>query len=68
VLGTHQDAVVAATEICNVAAAHPELGPFNFAAGRLLEREQRAAAETRAAFFGAWDGLDRKKVVRWLKP
>jgi len=68
VLGAHQDAVVAAAEICRAAADHPDLGPFNFAAGQLLEHERRAAAESRDQFFDVWDDLDRKKIVRWLKP
>jgi hypothetical protein len=50
-----------------VADAHPDLGPFNFAAGRLLETERRAADASRARFPAAWDRLDRKKVVGWLK-
>ncbi len=68
VLGVHQDSVIAADEVFASAADHPDLGPFNFAAGRLLEHHRRAADDSRAAFFDAWDALDRKKVVRWLKP
>jgi CHAD domain-containing protein len=68
VLGEHQDAVVAAAEIQAAATAHPDLGPFNFAAGRLLEREHRAAADSRDRFFKVWPALARKKLVRWLKP
>jgi CHAD domain-containing protein len=67
VLGEHQDAVVAAAEIRKAADAHPTLGPFNFAAGRLLETQLRAADTSRAGFPAVWDRLDRKKVVRWLK-
>lgn len=68
VLGEHQDAVVAAAEIRQAAADHPALGPFNFAAGRLLEQERHAADASRARFFEVWDDLDRKKLRRWLKP
>lgn len=68
VLGEHQDAVIAASEIHKVAAAHPDLGPFNLAAGRLLEHELRAAADSRDRFFDVWDDLERKKALRWLKP
>ncbi len=67
VLGAHQDAVVAAAEIRQIAAAHSDLGPFNFAAGQLLEREQRTAAESREAVFKIWNALDRKKNVRWVE-
>jgi CHAD domain-containing protein len=66
VLGAHQDAVVAGFEIRKAAAAHPELGPFNFAAGRLHEREERAAVDARARFFDEWRELDRKKLVAWM--
>jgi CHAD domain-containing protein len=68
VLGEHQDAVVAASLVREQAAAHPDLGPFNLASGLLLARESRAAADSRDRFFDAWDDLDRKKLVRWLKP
>jgi CHAD domain-containing protein len=68
VLGTHQDAVVAAGEIRHAAADRPDAGPFNFAAGRLLEVETRLAAESRDRFFEVWAELDQKKLVRWLKP
>ena len=66
VLGAHQDAVVAADELRRSAVAHPDLGRFNFAAGRLFERESRASAACRDQFFEVWPDLDRKKVVRWL--
>lgn len=66
VLGAHQDAVVAADELRRAAGARPDLGRFNFAAGRLLERESRASASCRDQFFEVWPDLDRKKVVRWL--
>ena len=67
VLGAHQDAAVAAVEVRRVAERHPGLGPFNFLAGRLLEREYQTAAATRLEFFDVWRRLDRKKIVRWLK-
>jgi CHAD domain-containing protein len=67
VLGAHQDAVVAADEIRRAADDHPDLGPFNFAAGRLLERERAAAATTRARFFEVWDQLDRRKSTLWMR-
>jgi len=68
VLGAHQDAVIAASEVRAAAGSRPHLGPFNFAAGQLLERERRAAEDARAGFFHVWADLDRKRVVRWLKP
>ena len=66
VLGAHQDAVVAANLLQQAAADRPTLGPFNFAAGRLLEVENRLAAGSRARFFKVWGKLDQRKLVRWL--
>jgi CHAD domain-containing protein len=67
VLGEHQDAIVACQEINRLVADRPNDGPFNLAAGRLLERQEHAATEARARFFEVWEKLDRKKVVRWFK-
>ena len=67
ILGLHQDAVVASQQIREAALARIDLGPFNFAAGQLLEREVREALDTRARFFEVWHTLDRQKTVRWLK-
>ncbi len=67
VLGENQDAIVAGQEILRIAAEHPNDGPFNFAAGRLLERQDIAARAARAKFFKVWDQLDRKKVRRWFQ-
>ncbi|MFO0952380.1 MAG: CHAD domain-containing protein [Isosphaeraceae bacterium] len=68
VLGAHQDASVASLELRKAAAAYPTLGDFNFAVGRLVEREERAAAAGRERFFEVWPRLDRRKLLRWLKP
>jgi CHAD domain-containing protein len=68
ILGAHQDAVVAASEVHRVALEHPDLGPFNFAAGMLVARECLDADASRACFFEVWPDLDRKKTTRWLKP
>jgi CHAD domain-containing protein len=67
VLGEHQDAIVACQEINRLVAERPHDGPFNLAAGRLLERQEHAAGAARAQFFEVWEKLDRKKNVRWLK-
>jgi CHAD domain-containing protein len=67
ILGTHQDAVVLAAEIRKSAADHPDLGPFNFAAGRLEQQERFAAAADRARFFEVWHEFDSKRVLQWLK-
>jgi CHAD domain-containing protein len=67
VLGEFQDAIVAGQEIDRLVAEHPDDGPFNLAAGRLLERQAIAAEQARALFFKVWDKLDRRACRRWLK-
>jgi CHAD domain-containing protein len=67
ILGDHQDATVACQEIRRIVADHPGDGPFNLAAGRLLERQENAAASARAGFFRAWRKLDRKLNRQWMK-
>ena len=67
VLGEHQDAVVAMREIEQAVAQHPLDGPFNLAAGRLIEREDQAARAARERFFDVWDDFDRKKLRRWFR-
>lgn len=67
VLGEHQDAVVACQEIRRAVEAHPDEGPFNFAAGRLFEKQMAAAIAARTKFFPTWEKLDHKKNRSWLK-
>jgi CHAD domain-containing protein len=67
VLGEHQDATIACTEIGRIAAENPGNGAFHLAAGRLLERQANAASMARTEFFKAWQRLDRKKNHRWMK-
>jgi CHAD domain-containing protein len=67
ILGEHQDATIACQEIRRIVAEHPGDGPLNFAAGQLLERQEGAAADTRARFFKVWHKLDHKKNLRWMK-
>jgi CHAD domain-containing protein len=67
VLGEHQDAVIAGVEVARIVADHPDDGPFNLAAGRLLERQACAADRSRERFFAEWAKLDRKKRRRWFK-
>jgi CHAD domain-containing protein len=67
VLGEHQDATVACQEIRRIAAERPGDGPFNLAAGRLLERQEDAARAARTKFFKTWHKLDRPKNRRWMK-
>jgi CHAD domain-containing protein len=67
VLGEHQDAIVAATEIEQFLAEHSDDKAFANAAADLIESQQKAAQAARDAFFDAWKKLDRKKSLRWLK-
>jgi CHAD domain-containing protein len=57
VLGEHQDAVVAETEVQAWQAAEPEAAPV---AERLVERARRRRAEARSAWREAWTQLDRR--------
>ena len=61
-----QDAVVA-TELIRSVAEHPRSGPANLALGRLLERQQQAIGEAKASYRGAWEKLDVKRNIAWMK-
>jgi CHAD domain-containing protein len=67
VLGELQDSVVATQTINRFAQERPQQGPLNRAAGRMLEREHRAAEGARAEFPRAWRRLDRKQRRSWLR-
>jgi CHAD domain-containing protein len=67
VLGELQDSVVAAETIGGFAREHAGNGSLNLAAGRMLEREDRAAAAARAEFPRKWRRLDRKKRRAWMQ-
>lgn len=66
-LGQLQDAVVSAGMVRHLSEQHPTNGPFNLALGRLLERQELNARESKQAFFKVWNRLDRPKNVRWLQ-
>jgi len=67
VLGALQDSVVARELIEEAAGARPGDGAFGLAAGRLLERQQRAAGEARPKYRKAWRKLDRRKLRKWMQ-
>jgi len=68
VLGEHQDAVVASTEIEQFLDQHPTQNQeLAAAAAKLLETQQRAADRARDKFFDVWAKLDRAKSLRWFK-
>lgn len=66
VLGDHQDASVAQEIISDIDEARAGT-PYNFAAGRLFERQSQEMQSRRVKFFELWDELDRKRHRRWLK-
>jgi inorganic triphosphatase YgiF len=65
-LGQLQDSVVARRTIHEVARDHPRAGAFNFAAGRLVERESHAGQRHRKEFPSVWKRLDHKKNLSWM--
>ena len=67
VLGSAQDHAMARSEIMAAAARHLTDGPFNLAAGVLLERETRRGEEAQAAFREAWPKARRKRHRRWAR-
>jgi CHAD domain-containing protein len=67
VLGEHQDAIVAASEIERFLADHAHDEEADRAARDLLETQHLAAQAARSKFFDVWKKLDRKKSVRWFK-
>jgi hypothetical protein len=67
ILGEHQDAIIAASEIEHFLADHAQDDDVARAAGALLDIQHEAAQIARANFFDIWKKLDRKKSVRWFK-
>jgi CHAD domain-containing protein len=67
-LGASQDAAMARTEIMAAAAHHLTDGPFNLAAGVLLEREGRSGEEAQRAFREAWPRARRRRRRAWARP
>ncbi|MPZ15373.1 MAG: CHAD domain-containing protein [Chloroflexi bacterium] len=65
VLGEHQDAVVAARTVLQVALDSDDAS-FQLAAGRLIERECQAASRARSRWPKAWKNVKDKKVASWL--
>jgi len=67
-LGSLQDAAVAHEELLAAAARRTEDGPFNLAAGRLIERQAAVAGRVRAGFAEAWRAVSRPRHRRWARP
>jgi CHAD domain-containing protein len=66
VLGLHQDAVVTIDAILEVVHQNPDDGPFNLAAGTLLERQRLAKERERKRWPKVWKKMNRRKVTGWL--
>ena len=67
ILGEHQDAIVAATELQRFLARNPHDQKLAHRVHEVLETQHQAAQATRAKFFDVWKKLDRKKSLRWFK-
>jgi len=67
ILGEHQDAIVAATELQRFLARNPHDQKLAHRVHDVLETQHQAAQATRAKFFDVWKKLDRKKSLRWFK-
>jgi CHAD domain-containing protein len=65
-LGGHQDAVVAAQAVLDVAGEHPDDLPLVLACGRLAERERAEVRVYRKQFPTAWKAASSPKITRWL--
>ena len=67
ILGEHQDAVVTADTLLELAHQHPADTEMVLACGRLVERERVAAQAARATFHAAWSTVDSPRYTRWLR-
>ncbi len=67
ILGEHQDATVAISELEKYLAGPPRDSEFSRQVRDLLETRHQIAQATRAKFFKVWKKLDRKKSLRWFK-
>ncbi len=66
-LGAHQDAIVATTELEHFLTDHPHDQGLARRVSELIEAQRETAQTTRARFFKVWKKLDRKKSLRWFK-
>jgi CHAD domain-containing protein len=67
ILGEHQDAIVAATELEQFRDRSPHDQCLAHRVQDLLKTQHQAAEASRAKFFDEWKKLDRKKSLRWFK-
>ncbi|MDR3633777.1 MAG: CHAD domain-containing protein [Isosphaeraceae bacterium] len=67
ILGAHQDAIVAGSEVTRIMVMFRDDRPFQEAAKSLCSRLDDSAQQSRDRFFKAWRKFDRKKLRRWLE-
>jgi CHAD domain-containing protein len=67
VLGEHQDAIVATTELQQFLARNPHDQSLSHRVQDLLESQHQTAQATRAKYFDIWKKLDHKKSLKWFK-
>jgi len=67
VLGEHQDAIIALSELERFLEEHPPEAASAREVRDLIRGQRQAADRSRDAFFEAWPELDRKKSLRWLE-
>jgi CHAD domain-containing protein len=67
VLGEHQDAVVAAEALLELAKEFEGNGALSLELGRFVEREHQRASVKRDEFFKVWRQLDKTKNLQWSR-
>lgn len=66
-LGERQDSVVSREALRQLGVQAHLAGENGFTFGRLHGLEQLRAEHADAAFLAAWEALDRRQVLRWLR-
>jgi CHAD domain-containing protein len=66
-LGAHQDAVVARAWILEIAKSGRDGPQLQYAAGRLVERQDQTIREAREHFPKLWTKIDRKALLTWMR-
>jgi len=67
ILGEHQDAVITADTLLELAHQQPADTELVLACGRLVERERTAAQAARTTFHAAWSTVDTPRYTGWLQ-
>lgn len=67
VLGTFHDATTTAATVLELAADRPDDGAYGLAAGRVVERELRAAEQAKAGLAPVWRAKAEPALRRWRR-